>query len=145
MNYAIGDASPVAAPTYYLTHREFPVDVPVWHTRTAVARGEDTVVTAAMAWIDSVAAAVEETPKCEVQATNGPTIVRGVLFLDGDCPRTGTVPRTVLLDVSGRKVMGLKAGMNDVSRLASGVYFVRGPKTGDGSPGFETRKVVLER
>jgi hypothetical protein len=30
-----------------------------------------------------------------------------------------------LLDAAGRKVMGLHAGANDVSRLAPGVYFVR--------------------
>ncbi|HTW92965.1 MAG TPA: sialidase family protein [bacterium] len=52
------------------------------------------------------------------------TIVRGVLFL-GDCPRTGTVPKTVLLDISGRKVLDLRPGANDVSRQAPGVYFVR--------------------
>ncbi|GEM_PF-2295316 len=53
------------------------------------------------------------------------TVVRGVLLLDGDCPRTGTVPKAVLLDISGRKVLDLRVGANDVSRLARGVYFMR--------------------
>jgi hypothetical protein len=48
-----------------------------------------------------------------------------VLFLDGDCPRTGTVPKAVLLDACGRKVLDLKPGANDVRALAPGVYFVR--------------------
>jgi YVTN family beta-propeller protein len=64
---------------------------------------------------------------CKPQATRNkpvPTVVRGVLFL-GDCPRTGTVPKTVLLDISGRKVLDLHAGANNVSRPAPGVYFVR--------------------
>jgi hypothetical protein len=144
--YAEGEASPVSDPTYYLSHRELPVDVPVWHTRDAVARGEDTVVTAAMAWIDSTAAVAEELePLTADRSPLTATIIRGVLFLDGDCPRTGTVPKTDLLEVSGRKVMKLQPGANDVRHLAPGVYFVRGPKTGDGRPGFETRKVVLER
>jgi hypothetical protein len=33
--------------------------------------------------------------------------------------------RAILLDASGRKVMDLRPGPNDVSRLAPGVYFVR--------------------
>jgi hypothetical protein len=142
--YAEGEASPVSDPTYYLTRREFPVDVPVWHTRDAVARGEDTVVTAAMAWIDSTAAVAEELePLTADRSPLTATIIRGVLFLDGDCPRTGTVPKTDLLEVSGRKVMKLQPGANDVRHLAPGVYFVRGPKTEDGRPRTETQKIVV--
>jgi hypothetical protein len=69
------------------------------------------------------------------------TIVRGVLFLEGDCPRTGTVPKTVLLDISGRKVLDLKPGPNDASRLAVGVYFV----SLDTPAGIETRKLTVTR
>jgi hypothetical protein len=68
---------------------------------------------------------VEETMTAEVRTTNAAAIVRGVLFMDGDCPRTGTVPKAVLLDIGGRKVLDLKSGVNDVRRLAPGVYFVR--------------------
>ncbi len=63
-------------------------------------------------------------PKVEVRRTNRPTIVRGVLFLDGGCPHTGAVPEAALLDISGRKVLDLKPGANDVRHLAPGVYFV---------------------
>jgi DNA-binding beta-propeller fold protein YncE len=84
---------------------------------------------------------IEEVPVAAVRAPNaGPTIVRGVLFLGGDCSRTGTVPRAVLLDISGRNVMDLVPGPNDVRRLASGVYFVR-PEAG-GVDGL--RKIILQ-
>jgi YVTN family beta-propeller protein len=53
------------------------------------------------------------------------TLVRGVLNLEWDCPCTGTVPKAELLDISGRKVLDLKSGANDVRALAPGVYFVR--------------------
>jgi hypothetical protein len=52
-----------------------------------------------------------------------PTIVRGVLFL----PETSSPkPRasSCLLDVSGRKVLELHTGANDVSKMNPGVYFV---------------------
>ena len=49
------------------------------------------------------------------------TIVRGVLFL----PPSLLSPRSFLLSVDGRKVLDLRPGPNDVSRLSPGVYFVR--------------------
>jgi len=69
---------------------------------------------------------VQETPSDEVRATNvGPTIVRGVLVLGGVGGRQNTGYRAELLDISGRSVLDLKPGPNDVSRLSPGVYFVR--------------------
>jgi hypothetical protein len=39
--------------------------------------------------------------------------------------------RGELLDVTGRKVLGLAPGANDVSRLAPGVYYIMsGPNSG---------------
>ncbi|MBM3330673.1 hypothetical protein FJY68_02325 [candidate division WOR-3 bacterium] len=135
-SYAVGEASPVSDPTYFLTRREFPVDVPVWHTRSAVARGEDTVVTVAMAWIDSVAG-VAESPKPQAASyALEPTIVRGVLFLPKSASSSSST--SCLLDISGRKVMVLEPGANDVSRLSPGVYFIRGPRT-------EVCKIALTR
>ncbi|MFO7651708.1 MAG: right-handed parallel beta-helix repeat-containing protein [bacterium] len=61
----------------------------------------------------------------------GPTIVRGVLRLR---PSRNPLPEgegqrvrghILLVDISGRTVMSLRAGDNDVSRLVSGVYFVK--------------------
>jgi len=92
-----------------------------------------------------LAVGVEESPRPQAASFKlEPTIVRGVLFLPGDRrPETGD--RAVLLDIAGRKVMRLKPGTNDVSRLCPGVYFVRGPEAVDGRPIACVRKVVLTK
>lgn len=51
----------------------------------------------------------------------GATIVRGVLVLR---PTVTSRRPPVLLDAMGRKVMELGSGLNDVSRLSPGVYFI---------------------
>ncbi len=64
----------------------------------------------------------EETMDDERVTMNvGPTIVRGILFL----PSSFLTPHSSLFSLTGRKVMDLKPGTNDVSRLSPGVYFVR--------------------
>jgi hypothetical protein len=76
----------------------------------------------------------------------GATIVRSVLFLNGDCPRTGTVPKTALLDAAGRRVLDLKPGLNDISRLSPGLYFVRELLAASGErPAVSVRKVVVTK
>jgi hypothetical protein len=50
---------------------------------------------------------------------------------------------SVLLDISGRKVLNLQPGVNDVRTLAPGVYFVR--DEGQGMDVGRTRKVVIQR
>jgi len=51
-----------------------------------------------------------------------------------------------LLDISGRKVLDLQPGPNDVSRLAPGVYFVRERSAAGGRPSaVSVRKVVVTR
>jgi hypothetical protein len=76
------------------------------------------------------------------------TIVRGVLLLPRDMTETSDVsdrvPRLPLLDISGRKVLDLHAGANDVRSLAPGVYFVKRPLTEDGRPG-DVQKIVVTR
>jgi len=74
------------------------------------------------------------------QSGTMPTIVRGVLFL----PKSASPSSNFLMDISGRKVLDLLPGANDVRALAPGVYFIRGPKTEDERPGV-VRKVVLTR
>jgi hypothetical protein len=68
-------------------------------------------------------AGVEEDPNVETRATNAePAIVRGSLFIGKEAslkPQTAS-----LTDASGRKVMDLKRGTNDLGTLAPGVYFV---------------------
>jgi hypothetical protein len=70
--------------------------------------------------------------------TGEASVVRGVLFL----PRSldPSLHRS-LLDISGRKVLDLKPGANDVRGLAPGVYFVRGTQ----AQAQAVRKVVVAR
>jgi hypothetical protein len=58
------------------------------------------------------------------QARKGASVARGVLNLEVGS-RQNTAYRAELLDVSGRKVLALHPGANDVRALAPGVYFVR--------------------
>jgi hypothetical protein len=53
IQYACEDAYRIDNPHDYLTHDEFPVDEPVWLRPDDVAQGKDTVVDAAVRWIDS--------------------------------------------------------------------------------------------
>jgi hypothetical protein len=74
------------------------------------------------------------------------TVVRGVLFLPRNMTETSDVsdrvPRLIsLLDVSGRKVMDLKQGANDVRSLSPGVYFVREAQ----AQAQAVRKIVIAR
>ena len=82
---------------------------------------------------------VSETPNAGLGTTSLPTIVRGVLMMTGD--RGKTEDRASLLDVSGRKVLDLKSGANDIHGLAPGVYFVRDLEAGAEA----VRKVVVTR
>lgn len=71
------------------------------------------------------------------------SIVRGILRLPA--PTAGT-----LLDASGRAVLALKAGANDISGLAPGVYFVLTPHPaplpqGAREPSSTISKLVLAR
>jgi hypothetical protein len=67
------------------------------------------------------------------------TVVRGVLFLPkSESPSSST---SFLMDISGRKVMDLQPGANDVRALAQGVYFVREAQ----AQAQAVRKVVVTR
>lgn len=82
---------------------------------------------------------IEERPLGPICATEPPTIIRGVLFLpeaSDHRPQSSS-----LLDISGRKVLDLGPGPNDVSHLAPGVYFVR--EAGAQVHAQVVRKVVL--
>jgi YVTN family beta-propeller protein len=78
------------------------------------------------------------------------TVVRGVLVLNepgtrSELPECNSfVSRAVLLDVSGRKVLDLKPGANDVRALAPGVYFVH-EAVSDERPAVGVRKVIITR
>jgi hypothetical protein len=74
-----------------------------------------------------------------------PTIVGGVLVWSATAPSLRNVGDIALqsgaelLDISGRKVMELKPGENDIRHLAPAIYFVRGDEEGS------TTKVVVQR
>ncbi len=75
---------------------------------------------------DSLRVGLEEG---QLQASNlkpQATLVRGVLNLQVDS-RQQAVDRAELLDASGRKVLDLRPGANDIRHLAPGVYFVVAP------------------
>jgi len=72
-------------------------------------------------------------------ANGGATIVRNVLNLEP--ARDNLKSEICLLDISGRKVLELKPGANDVRQLAPGVYFVRSAP----QDGRLVQKVVITR
>jgi len=85
----------------------------------------------------------EEAPGLLPGPDRVPMLVRGILNMPADDAAAS------LHDASGRKVMALVPGENDVRHLAPGVYFVR-TKGFEGSNGQEAKgsrvtKVVLER
>jgi hypothetical protein len=68
-------------------------------------------------------AGIAEDAEAPAAAMPMATVIRGVLFLP---ERTSSSASTsCLLDISGREVLNLKPGANDVRALAPGVYFVR--------------------
>ncbi len=80
---------------------------------------------------------VAELPQTEGRfAAAGPTIVRGSLNLPAAGNRTGVA----LLDATGRKVLDLAPGPNDISRLAPGVYFIH--SSGDNRQTTMSRVIV---
>lgn len=71
------------------------------------------------------------------------TIIRGVLYAQ---KASSHKPQAaLLLDISGRKVLDLKPGANDVRVLASGVCFVRERGDSREQGGAGVRKVVVTR
>jgi hypothetical protein len=70
------------------------------------------------------------------------TVIRGVLVLGAVGSRQNTGYRADLLDASGRKLLDIHAGANDVSRLAPGVYFISERETKNEEP--RTVRIVIQ-
>jgi hypothetical protein len=69
--------------------------------------------------------AVEEGPRPQATSPKPTaTVVRGSLLLQEHSTQN-TGRRAELLDITGRRVLDLHPGANDVGRLSPGVYFVR--------------------
>jgi YVTN family beta-propeller protein len=73
------------------------------------------------------------------------TIVRGVLLLPDAVGGERLAESARLLDISGRKVLDLRPGPNDVRALAPGVYFVREELQATGLKPQAVRKVVVAK
>jgi YVTN family beta-propeller protein len=125
--------------------------IPVGDYPTAICHGlAQNRVFVANNWSSSISVlrdstvGVQETPNGEVRRTNAATVVRGVLFLP-EARGEKREARSELLDISGRKVLDLSPGANDVSGISPGVYFIREQSVvssqHSGSP--NVRKVVL--
>jgi DNA-binding beta-propeller fold protein YncE len=96
-----------------------------------------------LAFYDSTIAAIAEAPASVLEFRTVPGIVAKTMFIPGlTDPQMKT--RIFLLDMTGRRVRALKPGLNDVSSVAAGVYFVRDLRPGVGGRG-EVRKVVIAR
>jgi len=54
IRYSIGDMYQVKEPNAYLNKKEFPIDYSIWFNPTDVANGDDTVVEAALEWINNL-------------------------------------------------------------------------------------------
>ncbi len=92
---------------------------------------------------DTTSLAVEVQDGPTALAKPAPTIIRSVLYL----PLASSVEHrasSTLLDISGRKVMDLCPGANDVRALAPGVYFVRQASSMERGASSVT-KVVITR
>jgi hypothetical protein len=90
----------------------------------------------------SPVAATEEGPNAVASVPRpAVTIVRGVLLLGAADGRQNSEHGAELLDVSGRKVLNLHPGANDVRAQAPGVYFVREAQ----AQARAVRKVVITR
>jgi hypothetical protein len=93
---------------------------------------------------NSPAGIAEETSNAELRAPNSsPTVVHGVLFL-AERP-SSSASASSLFDTSGREVLDLSPGTNDVSKLAPGVYFIREGRGIRGEGLGKIQKVVVAR
>jgi len=117
--YAASDAYRVSAPGDYMTHEEFPVDVPVWLEPDDVAHGIDTVAEAAIRWILAPSA-----PARLALLGVGANPARGAVEVSLSLA-SGQPATLELFDVLGRRVASL-----DVGSLGAGVHSVKlAPRT----------------
>ncbi|HTW91898.1 MAG TPA: YncE family protein [bacterium] len=92
---------------------------------------------------DSLPAGIEESHRQASSSKPLPTVVRGILRVPASSVMRGA--SCALLDISGRKVLDLHPGANDVRALAPGVYFVREAQGQAQAQAHAVRKVVLTK
>lgn len=125
-------------PTVFLSHSELEIDYPTWLTRDDIARGEDTVVKAALAWIQDQTTVVSETsmavfPLMLSLSQNYPNPFNPSTEIEFTISSSQHVTLEVF-DMKGRKTAVLLSGNIPAGRhrltwkpenLASGVYIYR--------------------
>jgi len=125
-------------PNVFLSHSELEIDEPVWPTRDDVARGEDTVVKAALAWIHSLSNEVDAPPSAMLPlaislSQNYPNPFNPSTQIEFSLTASLHVKLTVF-DMQGHEIAVLlsrkmSAGAHRLTwqpeNLASGVYFYR--------------------
>jgi hypothetical protein len=92
---------------------------------------------------DNPLAVAEQRPQEPIGITPSATIARNVLLLPEAA--SGQPQAASLMDAGGRQVLDLKPGPNHISRLAPGVYFVRGELQAPGHGPQRIRKVIVTR
>ncbi len=149
-SYALDD------PGDFLTHNVFPVDEEVWLTADDVAQGIDTVVEAAVAWIQaasSIAGPSTAQPVVLQRSYPNPFISTTTVMYSLVCP---SHVQLAIYDVRGRRVRTLVASAfqdaghyelvwnglgENRRRVAAGVYFAQITAGGES----KTTKLVLTR
>ncbi len=141
--YVVSVSSPTFPDTVGYYHKPF------WDARALAAAGDYVYVIgdSGLSVCQRYDAGVEEATNAELRTARGkPTVVRGVLMLGAVDRKQQVEDRAELLDATGRRVMDLRPGANDVSALASGVYFVRGRSATNGErPEVSVRKAIIGR
>jgi len=143
-------------PDGYLTHLEFEVDEEVWLTADDVVQGVDTVVEAALCWVENgIACPVGDTPQpVAMLEQNSPNPFNPQTTIAFEVSR-GEDLVVAIYDLMGRRLRVLAEGMHASGRhevtwngqdthghaMASGTYIVRL----DSESGSEARKVMLVR
>ena len=120
--YAVADAYLFSNPGDYLTHNEFKVDEEVWLTPDDVAKGDDTVVEAALAWINGQTTSTVETERAAAIEVFPNPATQQIQVKAG-------IPHSLILkDALGRTYLQTdlqrENSQLDVSILSSGVYFL---------------------
>jgi hypothetical protein len=112
-----------------------------WPARLPLAQWEDPSQYGVIEWMSM---AVQESNQPQRFQPTGPTFARGELRLESTTECYALLS-CCLLDASGRKVMDLVPGPNDVSRLSPGVYFVRSKPSAVSREPSAVCKVVITR
>jgi hypothetical protein len=119
LTYSVQNFYPVNDPELFLSHREFPVDDPVWFDRDGVSKGEDAVVNNAMEWIQNVSYAHE--------AKANPWYI---------LPGEGEVTLTAKVENSNGRDLAVNAFITSMdSTIKETISLIDDGNHGDGDPG----------